>query len=451
MEDKNTELENAEHNKKNKKKTPKWLKALEAQSWQAELLISGLVIAGLLQLPEIFIHWCEGYILESSEIGILFLSFASMFFLAGIDSLIVFFGFHFLFRSIWIALLGLNSVYPDGINVESTNGAGPKYWKKAKEEYPNLSNYNQELDESCSLVFSMATVTIIFVTSISALILLIYQFFQLLVGVFPILSKYVLHIGLGIYLLFFLSSIVVQYLIKKYPDNKTIEKFSLGYGSAVGKVFSFYVFEKPIGYIMSIFMSNVTSKYAVIFPLIIGFFLGMTGAGQTSTNPIYKNFEAEKYFTFNNKPFETFPFNYENLRQENVRIFTPIIPSDIIYEDVLRLFIPTIEREKKHMDLEAWGILKRIKNRGAARDSLHQANLKKHIAFNQVFVNDIPYTNLDFQNYRHPNAQEEGILTYIPATKFKKGKNILEIRKNYFSEDGVQKIVKIPFYFEGQN
>ncbi|MFK7808029.1 MAG: hypothetical protein AB8F74_09545, partial [Saprospiraceae bacterium] len=52
---------------KSKKKTPKWLKALEAQSWQAELLISGLVVTGLLQAPSYFVDWMEGYIFESTE------------------------------------------------------------------------------------------------------------------------------------------------------------------------------------------------------------------------------------------------------------------------------------------------------------------------------------------------------------------------------------------------
>ena len=35
------------------KKKPKWLRILEQQSWQAELLISGIAIVGALQLPEL--------------------------------------------------------------------------------------------------------------------------------------------------------------------------------------------------------------------------------------------------------------------------------------------------------------------------------------------------------------------------------------------------------------
>jgi hypothetical protein len=65
-----------------------------------------------------------------------------------------------------------------------------------------------------------------------------------------------------------------------------------------------------------------------------------------------------------------------------------------------------------------------------------------------VFVNNKAYPNLDFQYYAHPNEGEKGALIYIPTDDFMPGKNVLEIRKEYFSKDGVQKVVVILFYFE---
>ncbi len=436
-----------ENVKKVKKKTPKWLKNLEAQSWQAELLISGLVIAGLLQLPELFIRWVEGYILESSEMGYMFLNIASIFFLVSIDSLIIFFGFHFLFRAIWVALLGLNSVFPEGINVDSTSGAGPKYWKKAKEKYPDLSAYNLNLDKRCSLIFSLATVTIIMMSSFSVIILLIYQLFRFLISYFPIVADYVVHIGIGLYLLFSITAFTIQFLAKKYPDNKRVEKFADGFGTVAGTLFSFYIFQKPIGYITSIYTSNVKSKYFILIVMVISFFMGLAGAKQTNDNPIYEYFRTEKYFTFNNRPHQLFSFNYRNLKPEDLQIFTPIITSDVVREDVLKVFIPTIAREKERLGLTELSLLEKLKTKRAIRDSIYRENLSKYADFNQIFVNEQGYQKLDFQYYAHPNAGEKGVMVYIPTSNFVEGKNMLEIRKNYFSKDGVQKIVKIPFYF----
>jgi hypothetical protein len=161
--------------RKQKIKSPKWLKALEAQSWQAELLISGLVVAGLVQPPKYLMSWLEVYLFESIEVGFMFLDFAFMLVLLGLNCLVLFFGFHF--------------------------------------------------------------------------------------------------------------------------------------------------------------------------------FMGMFGADQTSGNPIFRDFSANRYYVFNNRPHVLQSFNYDNLRNERQLIFTPIIPSDQISGDRLKLFIPIVPREKEAMGL----------------------------------------------------------------------------------------------------
>ncbi len=449
-EQKNQENQSSDQEKKKSgKKTPKWLKALETQSWQAELLISGLLIAGLFQLPDYFISWVEGYIVESNELGFYFFDIASMLILAGIDCLILFFAVHFLFRAIWVALLGLNSVYPNGVDVNSKFGAGPVYWKKAKEKYPNLSAYNIQLDRNCSLIFSLATVTVIMMTSISLFILVAYQLFRLLISIFPIIADYVIHIGIAIYVIFIVFTFTLQYLAKKYPENQKIVNLVNKFSDNTSLVFSFYIFQKPIGYITTIYTSNVKSKLFIPVLLIVSFFLGITGATQTRNNPIYRYFGAEKYVAFNNFPDQIFPFNYDNLRNEGNRIFTPVIESDVVDSKVIKLFIPTIEREKEQMNLVELSMLQRIRSKEEMRDSIDLVNLRKIVAFNQIFVNDQAFQNLNFQYFTNPNRGENGILCYIPTEGFLEGKNILEIRKNFYSKDGDQKIVKIPFYFRG--
>jgi len=69
------------------KQTPEWLKALEAQSWQAELIISGLLAAGLIRLPNWLLSWGEQYMISSSELGSSFISMALLFALCGASTL----------------------------------------------------------------------------------------------------------------------------------------------------------------------------------------------------------------------------------------------------------------------------------------------------------------------------------------------------------------------------
>jgi hypothetical protein len=425
-----------------------WLKELGVQSWQAELVMSGLIVTGLFQMPDLFIKWVEPSIIQSGELEYSFLNMASVFFLIGIDSLIIFFGLHLLFRGIWIALLGLNSVYPNGINVKSTNGLGEKYWQKAKGKYPDLTAYSVELDASCSVLFSLAAVTIIMISSVSVVILVFYQCFRFLTSIFPIIADYMIPIGIGFYLILTVVSLIAQYLGKKHSENKKVEKFITGYGLAMGSVFSLYIFRKPIGYINAIYSSNVKSKYGKYVFFVVSAIMGFMGAKQMGQSSAVYDFEADKYFTFNNKPHQILAFNYENLLDKEAIIYTPIIQSDVITEDFLKVFIPTIEREADHINFIEPTIKERFKMKSAQRDSLDKVRFEAYKQFNRIYINGVEQPNLEYQFYTHPQATERGLLVYVPSENFVKGRNILEVRKNYFSKDSVQKIVKIPFFFK---
>jgi hypothetical protein len=437
-----------ENTSKIKTHNAEWLKELEVQSWQAELVMSGLIITGLFQLPDVFIKWAETAIIQSGEIEYTFLNLASVFFLIGIDCLIIFFGIHLLFRGIWIALLGLNSVYPNGIDVLSKNGMGEKYWQKSKEKYPDLTAYNVELDANCSLLFSLATVTIIMISSVSIVILVFYQCIRFLISYFPIIADHILPIGIGAYLIYMVVALLAHYLGKKYPDNQRVLNIVNGYGTVMGTLFSLYIFQKPIGYIIAIYSSNVKSKYLKYIFMLVSAVMGFMGGRHIGKSSAFNDFNAEKYFTFNNKSHQILAFNYENLIAKEDQIYTPVIQSDVITDDFLKVFIPTIARETAHISFKEPTIAERFKLKTAQRDSLDKVRFETYKQFNRIFINDVEQPNLDYQFYTHPQATERGLLVYVPSEHFVKGRNILEIRKNYFSKDSVQKIVKIPFFFE---
>lgn len=277
-----------------------WLKDLGIQSWQAELVISGLIVTGLFQLPDLFIKWVEPSIIQSGELEFTFLEIASMIFLMGIDILVIIFGIHLLFRGIWIALLGLNSVYPNGIDTTSTKGMGEKYWQKAKEKYPDLTAYCAKLDANCSVLFSSATLIFIMVSSISICVLAFYKLSTYLMSVFPITPKDIIAVGIGIYVMFLVVNLLLWYLAKKYPDNNRIEKIVTRFSDVTGVLFSLYIFQKPVGYITSIQMSNSKSKYGFIIMLIVSLFLGFAVGKQMRQSNAFYDLKPDKYFTFNN-------------------------------------------------------------------------------------------------------------------------------------------------------
>jgi hypothetical protein len=425
-----------------------WIKDLELQSWQAELVISGLIITILFQLPGLFISWVEATMIQSGELEYLFVNFASLIFLVGIDLLIIFFGIHLLLRGIWISLLGLNSVYPNGIDVKSKIGMGEKYWQKTKEKYPNLFDYNLSLDADCSLLFSFATVAIIMVSSIAIFILALYKITQFLTSLFPILAENAVYIGIGLYLFFTTIAFVTLYLGKKHSDNKHVEKWIMGYSAVTEVVYSLYIFRKPVGYILSIVYSNSKSQNLLLGMFLSGL-LGFIAATQMGESNTIYHFRIKEYLIFNNRPNQTLPLNYENLLDKNATVYTPFIQSDIVTDDFLKIFIPTIEREMEHIDFKENSILERIKMNDQERENYKIAWFEALKNFNRIFINGVECSDkAEYQSYTHQQATEKGLLVYVSSDNFVEGKNVLEIKKNYTSKDGIQKIVKIPFYFK---
>ena len=444
-ETKTTDSSNPNQNKK----SSDWLKILETQSWQAELIISGLIVTGLLKFPNWVKNFGQKYLLNSTESSYLFFDFILMMLLTATFILIIFFVAHFVMRTIWVALLGLNSVYPQGINPDSKNGLGPKYWKKAKEEFPDLSSYNQELDDKCSLMFSMACNLVITIISIGVLVFSFYLFYRLLIAIFPNLRDYSAHIGIGLYILFAILAFSVQHIAKKYPDNLKVQKFMESYGKIMGGLFSLYIFKKPNSYISGTIVSNAKpNKLAVLGMMLFGGVMGFNAAAQTKDNPIYRSFSGPRYMIFNNRTEKFFNFNYENLRNPETLPFTPFIQSDVILDDFIKLYIPTIEREKEHMGVKSLNILQRLKMKRIERNEYYRKQLPSYLKFNQITLNEKAIDITDAMYYEYDSRVEEGILIYLSTAHCKEGKNILEIKKNYFLKE-TQKIVKIPFYCKG--
>jgi len=218
--------------------------------------------------------------------------------------------------------------------------------------FPDLSLYNQELDDRCSLIFSIAACATIILISYSILILILYIITQGLLSAFPGISEHLVTIGIVLYFIFLAITTAPNFLAKKYPHNKKLENFAYRSGKMLNGFFSLYIFEKPLNYMLGILTSNTSSKVFLIFSIFLGFFMGILAGNQSDAYSSYDYMRSTRYFTFNNREHMTIALNYESLRPDKSRIFTPIIPAKHIKSDYLSIFIPTIKREKEHSQLQ---------------------------------------------------------------------------------------------------
>ena len=142
-----------------KKSTPKWLRRLEKESWQAELLISGLALYGTLHLPK-FVYWVADTLINFLPVDYYLAGYAIAFlYLFGISILTTFFIIHFILRAYWVGLIGLNSIYPEGYKVEE-GFYSELFSKRMVEKLPTVRESIKEIDKACSGMFSGAFVDI---------------------------------------------------------------------------------------------------------------------------------------------------------------------------------------------------------------------------------------------------------------------------------------------------
>ena len=86
--------------------TPEWLRRLEQESWQAELIISGLALYGSFQLPE-FIYAVIDFFIRHLSVSQYFTGYMiSYLMLLGVSVLSGFFIIHFVLRAYWVGLIG---------------------------------------------------------------------------------------------------------------------------------------------------------------------------------------------------------------------------------------------------------------------------------------------------------------------------------------------------------
>ena len=139
-----------------------WLKKLERESWQLELLVSAFTIFLLVAASENFQKVVEAFTYEYSESTGMVQSFLYLTLLS-IWVLTAFLIIHLLLRGFWIGTIGLRSVNPS-INLKTLNYSD-FFEKKFEKKLIGLDSLVIRLDEICSVIFSVSFLIIFSIIS----------------------------------------------------------------------------------------------------------------------------------------------------------------------------------------------------------------------------------------------------------------------------------------------
>lgn len=421
---------------------PDWLSKIERQSFEVELIVSGLAIYGSLYLGTFLHEASESLVFQFSDNVLFLLKFVFLYLFVAQKILLLSFITHFALRVLWIGMIGLNSVYPDGINLNSR--AYPEHiLQKAKEEYPSVTDYSLKLDRTCSVIFSILCAAIIVFVVIAIWLFIAIGISELLR---TFLSDSIVYgIQVSVFTLFYIVVIALGLLttIGPYVGSDLSKKYAYKILSGLNRGF-FLMFHEPFAYISYTLRTNSSKVKFVMASILICFISVVLSFNDLSkTFNIYKK---EAFFEQNQTETGIFNRNYLDTHDGNYLLY-PTIQSEVIKDGYLKLFIPEYTRERKSREMICGAFVPDEKNTDLqnriARDNYHE---ECAMSYYTLIIDKGRLDNIQFKHRRHNSKLQWGYQAIIPVSSLSEGEHQLKIKMAYKNEDGQSITRIIPFY-----
>ncbi len=405
-----------------------------------ELLITGFVLIGLLQLPEAMEDWGLQYLLGRSNANI-FIFFLEVFInglITGVRIITVNLVILLLMRGFWVGMIGLSSAYPKGIQPDKLNFAD-RFARNLQRESLDAEGLIVRLDNWCSSIFALSFLFLFAAISLGVFLLQIGLLgrlhdevdFYTPVGSIPeFLWSGLIFTIMGIYLLGALLKVV------DYATAGGLKRIKNRYWVAIYYRWSQFVSFTSLGFlyrsIYYIFASNINRRsitvvFLVYLAALVIQFLGI----DFRTEHLY-------YPAMWRNQYELSYGEYENLREEQREIVAQdMIQSDVIKDDYIKLFLFYDIYENSVLEERCPDLNPLVQDVSAALDinvnneSIfdNRELLKEDVAkaldcfssYYKIMVNDSVYTDLTYIFHRHRFHDEPGLLTYFSVAHLPTG------------------------------
>ncbi|MEM7549587.1 MAG: hypothetical protein AAF363_07930 [Bacteroidota bacterium] len=469
-----------EFKEKDEDQIEQWLKKLERESWQLELLVSAFTIFLLIQANtafyDFFIDIPYRYKSGDSIISIVYV-FAGLLGI-GIQALTIFLVIHLLLRGFWIGAIGLRSVQSK-INFKALNYS-ELFTRRLSERVISLDKLVIFLDEICSVIFSFSFLIISMLIAFGTYLTTL-TFISFIIGSIPDFSPQWLYNSIRYF------GIALSFLMLITGIIYFVDYFTLGFFKKIkwfGKVY--YPFYRFYGFITfssisrSIYyylISKFTKRKIRLVYLLALSILVFKGTVE---------FDHYQYYPASDDRTVLVSSYYDNLRDSEEYIDVVSISGNVVKGSFMQLFLRYDPSDndairsvcKGHETKKREGINPTLKfnlskkglqisgNDYAGEDN--EKLLECLSSIYQVSINDSVYTDLSFYFHKHSVKDQNGLITMIPTKHFISGENKMIINKlNQVDSDRdredhepvegeeekfeMEEVAFIPFWFDDTN
>ena len=251
-----------------------WLQKVSEQSWEPELLISGLAIYATIQIPGMLksLLWYYQYNIQSGtgfidELPVMALSM----FITAIIVVKYGFIFHFAVRAFWVGLVGLKSVFREGIKYKELKYS-LRYRQQMKKNLGSSDAFLMANDRLASMIFSITFLIVLYLLAIGTMYFVFFILFNgmklfLAPETYDVYSQVLFYTFGGVFVLIGLLNSVLS--MERFRENERAATMHLRLNTVMNRIALPFI-TKPIQYLMLTFMSNLkTSTYYTYFSVLM--------------------------------------------------------------------------------------------------------------------------------------------------------------------------------------
>ena len=442
--------------------TSEWLENLQRESWNLELLVSGFSIFLLIQTYGLFmdaIQYVNLHVDLNPNVEGLLRTLLLTFLLVSTVltfNLII----HVIVRGFWIGAVGLRSVQQT-IDFEKL-GYSDFFTEKLKAKVPTLDKMLERLDTFASVIFSFTFLVVFMFLSFflffaatslfSYIVIFVFQDWieneAIRTGIIKVMQALLLTSLAGA-VIYFIDTLSLGFFKRYHRLSKIYYP-----------IYSFMGWLTMAGIYRSIYYSLISRFSKNKIRLALGGYLFLIFLFP------FQKFDQYLFYPDNSDQFEMSSRAYDDTRSKEHFISVASIPTKIVKDDFLPLFIRyNVEHnrvlKKIHPDLEfakgdGWSSGIYFSKKGFKMgdpnfsEEKPEEFLKYLTAFYSVYLDSIKVEG-DMYFYTHPNQEERGLYTLLDLRKKTSGKHeILVKRKRINKKDEIEDMeyITIPFWKE---
>ncbi|MCC5929665.1 MAG: hypothetical protein JJU28_10500 [Cyclobacteriaceae bacterium] len=403
--------------KNNSKKIPRWLKKVQKNSWEPEILLSGFVLIGLFQLPDKINNlsvYMRAELLQGNMNGA-FLALQQAVYIL-IFGLII----HLFLRSVWVGLIGLSYTFPGGIKPENLNFQ-PAFKEKTK-NLPPLEDQIIRLEKICSSIFAscfflmmliIGTIlgTIVFFAFFIAIERIMVYFFSF--SIFSLLDPFIDMILLTIIFIIMLDFA----FIGLFRRNKIISRLYYPIYRLIGWITLSSTY-KTIYYL---FAANIKKAYLIAFFIL---FAIATVVGQIGLQKAMDESPLSRIYFYERIAGLSLFSGYFKDRNDIWSSYVMELPQPVIkgrYLEVILKHQSVFENRIKELcDFEQ-------KSLTTEKDKIPQLKLDCLKTFYEIRIDGEIIDNIDWMFYFHQKEKRKGIISYLDLAELSSGKHTIEV------------------------